>query len=157
VDHSGSLQRDQVEHEEEQLHRFMEAKEKPLSVTALKNRLKEVMERYVFVVRNKEGLTEALGEIDVIEGDTARLQVPRFTRFNLEWMRAIEFPFLVEAARIVARSALHREESRGFHYRSDFPQEDNARWLRHTVIRLREGRPAVTTVPVALSHLRPGI
>jgi len=153
--HSGSLPRDQVDHEEEQLHRFMEAKEKPLSVTALKNRLKDVMERCVFVVRNKEGLTGALLEIDVIEEDIPRLQVPRFTRFNLEWMRAIEFPFVVEAARIVARSALHREESRGFHYRSDFPQEDNAHWLCHTTARLEEGQLRIGSVPVGLDHMRP--
>ena len=43
-------------------------KKNPLSVTALKDRLKQVMERDVFVVRNKDGLKQALREIDAIEG-----------------------------------------------------------------------------------------
>jgi len=49
---------------------------------------------------------------------------------------AIEFPFVLEAARLATLSALVREESRGFHFRSDFTKEDDARWLRHTLARL---------------------
>jgi succinate dehydrogenase/fumarate reductase flavoprotein subunit len=94
-------------------------------------------------------------EIDAIEREITRIQVPGFLRFNLEWMRAIEFPFIIEAARIAASSALEREESRGCHYRSDFPQEDNARWLRHTVARLDQGKLTIGSLPVDLHHLRP--
>jgi succinate dehydrogenase/fumarate reductase flavoprotein subunit len=59
---------------------------------------KQVMDRYVFVIRNKEGLTRAAKEIDEIERDIARIQVPRFVRCNLEWTRAVEFPFVVRRA-----------------------------------------------------------
>jgi succinate dehydrogenase/fumarate reductase flavoprotein subunit len=83
--------------------------------------------------------------------------VPRFSRFNLEWARAIEFPYVLEAAGIVARSALVREESRGFHYRSDFPREDNARWLRHTTARLDHGNVLIGSAPVPLDHMRPEV
>jgi succinate dehydrogenase/fumarate reductase flavoprotein subunit len=155
VERTGQLPLEQLELEEEQVRRFMEPKKNPLPVAALKDRLKQVMERHVFVVRNKDGLTEALREIDSIEREIARIQVPRFKRFNLEWMRAIEFPFLVEAARIVASSALAREESRGFHFRSDFPSEDNARWLRHTTVRLDEGELVIGSSPIALDHMMP--
>lgn len=155
VEHTGPLPREQVELEEEQVRRPMEPKEDPLPVSSLRDRLKQVMEHYVFVVRNKEGLTEALREIDSIERDSARIQVPRFVRFNLEWMRAIEFPFLVEAARIAASSALAREESRGFHYRSDFPNEDDTRWLRHTIARLDRGKLVIGSSPVLLDHIMP--
>jgi fumarate reductase (CoM/CoB) subunit A len=155
VERTGPLPRQQVELEEKQIRRFMEPKEDSLPVTALKDRLKEVMERHVFVVRNKDGLTEAVREIDSIEREIERIQVPRFKRFNLEWMRAIEFPFLVEAARCVASSALAREESRGFHFRSDFPNEDNARWLRHTTVRLDEGELVIGSSPIVLDHMMP--
>jgi succinate dehydrogenase/fumarate reductase flavoprotein subunit len=151
---AGSLPKEQVDQEEEHLRRFMEPKSKPLPLTTLKDRLKQVMERHVFVVRNKEGLTQVLREIDAIEGDLARLQVPRFSRFNLEWARAIEFSYVLEAARIVARSALVREESRGFHYRSDFPREDNARWLRHTTARMDQGNVLIGSAPVVLDHIK---
>jgi succinate dehydrogenase/fumarate reductase flavoprotein subunit len=151
----GSIRSEEFEQEEKQLRRFLEPKEESVSVSGLKDRLKHVMERHVFVVRSKEGLTEAIREIDAIESEIARLQVPRFVRFNLEWMRAIEFPFIVEAARIAASSALEREESRGCHYRSDFPQEDSSRWLCHTVARLDKGKIEVGSIPVVLNHLRP--
>jgi len=65
----------------------MESKKDALSVTVLKNRLKQVMDRDVFIIRNKGGLTRAAKEIDEIEGDIARIQVPRFVRSNLEWVR----------------------------------------------------------------------
>jgi succinate dehydrogenase / fumarate reductase flavoprotein subunit len=76
-------------------------------------------------------------------------------RSNLEWTRAIEFPFVVEAARLATHSALAREESRGFHYRSDFPKEDDARWLCHTLARLEGGKLVIGTAPVVLDHLKP--
>ena len=151
----GSIDTEELQHEEKQIRRYMEPKEDPLSVTTLKDRLKQVMERHVFVVRRKEGLIEAIREIDAIEKDIPHLQVPGFLRFNLEWMRAIELPFIVETARIAASSALEREESRGCHYRSDFPREDNSLWLRHTVARLEKGKLTVGSSPVALNYLRP--
>ena len=136
----------------------MEPKSKPLPLTTLKDRLKQMMERHVFVVRNKEGLTQVLREIDAIEGDIARLQVPRFSRFNLEWARAIEFPYVVEAARIVARSALVREESRGFHYRSDFPTGGQRALAAPYNGATRPGEVVlIGSAPVALDHMRPEV
>jgi succinate dehydrogenase/fumarate reductase flavoprotein subunit len=51
--------------------------------------------------------------------------------------------------------ALLREESRGAHYRRDFPQTDNARWLRNTVTRQQGDELHVTTAPVRITSLRP--
>jgi succinate dehydrogenase/fumarate reductase flavoprotein subunit len=150
-----SIPIEELEIEGEQLRKFMAPKEDPLRVAFLKDRLKQVMERHVFIVRDKNGLLEAIRDIESIERDIARIQVPPFVRFNLELVRAIEFPYLVEAARIVAHSALAREESRGFHYRSDFPKEDNARWLRHTTARLDGGKLVIGSSPVELNHMRP--
>jgi succinate dehydrogenase/fumarate reductase flavoprotein subunit len=113
------------------------------------------MERHVFVIRSKEGLNKALREIETIERDIPRIQVPGFVRFNLDWKRAIEFPLVVEAARIATSAALEREESRGSHSRSDFPEEDNTRWLRHTLARLDAGKLTVSSFPVALVHMKP--
>jgi fumarate reductase (CoM/CoB) subunit A len=152
---AGSVPKEQLQKEEQAIRRFMEPKKDSLSVGDLKRRLKQVMERDVFVVREKEGLERALQEIDAIEADVPRIQVPPFTRFNLEWLRAIEFPFLVEAARVVAASALFREESRGFHFRSDFPHEDNRRWLRHTLVKFEQGKSVMGSAPIALDHMKP--
>jgi len=153
--HAGELSLEFIQREEELARRFLEPKTDPASVGQLKRRLQQVMERDVFIVRHEDGLQHALQEIDQIEADIPRIQVPAFKRHNLEWMRAIEFPYVVETARIVALSALAREESRGFHYRSDFPREDNGSWLRHTQVKLKDGRLDMDSFPVALDYLRP--
>lgn len=151
----GSIPNEELEQEGFRLRRFIEPKDEPLPITALKDRLKRVMERHVFVIRSKEGLNKALREIETIERDIPRIQVPGFVRFNLDWKRAIEFPLVVEAARIATSAALEREESRGSHSRSDFPEEDNTRWLRHTLTRLDAGKLTVSSFPVALVHMKP--
>ncbi len=154
AEHASPASDDLMRHEENLVRRFVETKADPISVGALKARLQQVMERDVFIVRDRKGLERALKEIDAVETDIGRIQVPSFRRLNLEWMRAIEFPYVVEAARVIVLSALAREESRGFHHRSDFPQEDAA-WLRHTTVKLEEGKLAVGSTPVTFDYLRP--
>jgi succinate dehydrogenase / fumarate reductase flavoprotein subunit len=62
---------------------------------------------------------------------------------------------MVEAAEIITTSALVREESRGFHCRRDFPNEDNQRWLKHTVAKLEKDGLKIDLAPVVLDRLKP--
>ena len=67
---------------------------------------------------------------------------------------------LVEVARLIARADLLREESRGSHYRSDFPHRDDGRWLRNIYLTRRrsgdgDGAPDVEVRPVDLTRLAP--
>ena len=151
----GSLPGDEIEAGKEQVFRFLSRGGKGEPLKTLKARLQEIMERRVFVERDRAGLERALSEIGALQGPALAVRVPGFRRFNLEWARAIEFPFLVEAARVVAEGALLREETRGFHYRTDFPQEDNEQWLCHTMVKLDQGRFVKGTVPVNLTWKRP--
>lgn len=153
---SGRLSLCHIELEEKRVFRFLGPKSNPISVTELKNRLQHVMQDYVFIIRDRDGLKEAIERITAVKKDISRISVPGFKRFNLEWIKAIEFPFTVEAAEIIAESALAREESRGFHYRRDFPKEDNKKWLRHTVAKLEEGHLKIGSVPVVLDRMKPG-
>jgi succinate dehydrogenase/fumarate reductase flavoprotein subunit len=62
---------------------------------------------------------------------------------------------LLAASELIARSALMREDSRGAHYREDFPQTDNAQWLRN-IYNAREGEGVkLWTEQVNLSRLKP--
>jgi len=146
----------QVEIEKQNVFKYLQAKEKPLTLIELKKQLNRIMDEDVFVFRDKKGLKYACRAIGEIKQKVSRLTVPGFKRFNLDWMRAIEFPLMVAVAEAIANSALAREESRGFHYRRDFPDEDNTNWLRHTVARQAAGELKIETCPVELDRLTPG-
>lgn len=89
--------------------------------------LRELMWSKVGIVRSREGLEEALGKI---ESQVLRHCRPSVTR------KAVELVNMLTIGWLVARGALRREESRGAHYREDFPERDDSRWLCHITSRL---------------------
>ncbi len=88
--------------------------------------VRSLMARLVGVERSREGLQDAIERLDVWE---------RYLfSFPFEGARAFEVVNLVTVARLMAESARFREESRGTHYRSDFPDRRDDRWRVHTRI-----------------------
>jgi fumarate reductase (CoM/CoB) subunit A len=142
-------------HEEERLLRFLETRKGAISASALRKRLQQVMNDYLFVVRDKSGIEKAIQEIGAVKEATSRMSVPAFRRFNLEWVRAIEFSLMIECADIIAESALFRKESRGCHYRADFPQWDTEQPPQHTRAIFQDGRLTLDKVPVAIDRMKP--
>ncbi|MDX9870981.1 MAG: FAD-binding protein [Clostridia bacterium] len=95
------------------------------STREVKERLRRLMWEKVGVLRSKEGLTEALKEIQ--EMNALSLSSKE------EGLAAVlETNNMLTTAELITRSALFREESRGCHYRLDFPKKDDAKWLSHT-------------------------
>jgi L-aspartate oxidase len=110
-------------------------------IAALRVRLRRAMSRDVGVVRDAAGLTRARAEIEAIATALGEGGAPAAGSSSPEDRRAFwELRNLVAAARAVIAAALHREESRGAHYRSDFPQADPALDGRHTLLG-GDGRP----------------
>jgi len=145
-----------IEEEKKRLYDYLHQKDGRLTLGALKGELQQIMENHVFVFRERTGLEKAKSEICELRERASRLAVSGFKRFNLEWARAIEFSLMLEMAEIITESALMREESRGFHFRRDFPKRNDKDWLKHTVIRRdSDGRPVTGTIPVELLRLRP--
>jgi len=96
-----------------------------LDVADVTNALRSLMVRKMGVVRDRHGLQEA-------EHDVAfwcRYALAREFRSRAGW----ELQNLLTIARLMIGAALLREESRGVHFRSDFPRRDDARWQRHVV------------------------
>jgi len=56
---------------------------------------------------------------------------------------------MLTLAEVIARSAQARTESRGAHYRKDFPAADNANWKNHTIAKLSQGSVQIEKRPVA--------
>ena len=60
-----------------------------------------------------------------------KLRAPEGRHFNLGWVQAIQTPDMLDLAELMVRSALLRKESRGAHYREDYPDIDSS-WPKHT-------------------------
>lgn len=102
------------------------------------------------IIRNEEGIREALAEIDRIEEeDLPKMYVPSKSKvMNSDWLRAIEAQSLITCARAVGQAALVREETRGAHCRTDFPSLDNENWLVNTKIQYSGGEWSAEVVDI---------
>jgi succinate dehydrogenase/fumarate reductase flavoprotein subunit len=121
---------------------------------ALQVELREVMWERAGLVRDADGLAVALAAIDRIEADLDAVAVTGDPTLNTAWQDWLSLRNQVEAARLIAQSALERRESRGAHFRRDFP---SALAAPPFVVRVRRGTggPVVTTLPVALTRATP--
>jgi L-aspartate oxidase len=103
--------------------RFEPATDGPLDVTDITNSLRSLMVRHMGVIRDRGGLEEASRDVAFW---CRYVLLHEFTS-RAGW----ELQNLLTIARLMIHSARSREESRGVHYRSDFPTPDDARWKHH--------------------------
>lgn len=107
-------------------------------LAAARQRVQELMWRYVGLVRSAQGLSTALQELNELFEQFGR---PAPTR------EAIELANMINSGWLVTRAALEREESRGAHYRSDFPQREDS-WHCHLLLREEKGELIIERIPV---------
>ncbi len=101
--------------------------------------LRRTMQTHCGVFRNAELLNEGVAKVKEIAERATRVTIHDKSRvFNTARVEALELENLVETAMATIVSAAAREESRGAQARSDFPERDDAHWLKHTLW-FREG------------------
>jgi len=123
----------------------------------LKNKLRKIVSRYAGPIRNQEGLETAMKETALLRSeDVPRLSVTKIKEYNNEWMEAIEVLSMLDVAEMAINSAFLRKESRGTHFRNDYPKLDNENWLKHITIQLKNGKMRLETNPVVIYALKPG-
>lgn len=109
----------------------------------LKNRLKRAALENILAVRNREGLTQFVQEIMHIRSNL----LPRLSIENvLELIEALELKNLLLVGEILGKTALMREESRGGHYREDFPEQDDTNWLKSIAVKKINGKLELNTM-----------
>lgn len=118
--------------------------------------IKSLIWEYVGLRRKAEAMKEGLARIETIREDVLpHLAVDQTLGYNLDRIQALQVRSLIEVTEMLTRAALFRTESRGTHFREDFPERDDANWLVHTVIRKEGSQMTVTRRPVVLSSLHP--
>jgi succinate dehydrogenase/fumarate reductase flavoprotein subunit len=121
----------------------------------LREDLGKVMWERVGIVRHGDKLKPALSEIAELKRRLEKVAAPGTRFFNLTWQQALDLRNLLTASELIARSALMREDSRGAHYREDFPNTNHANWLQN-IYAARDGDGAkFWTEPVKLTRLKP--
>ncbi len=88
----------------------------------IRKELQEVMWKNVAIIRNQEGLKTAITRIKELKDMLADMKVPAIDVYNKDLQDALEAEKLLEVALLTAESALIREESRGAHFREDYPE-----------------------------------
>jgi len=147
---SGTL--DSIEHEFYDL-REMNGNER---VADIKNDLQTVMTGKCGIFRDSQKLAEVVKETGRLRERFNNIGISdRGMIFNTEMMEAMELRNLLDFSEVIATSSLAREESRGAHYRTDYPERDDVGWLKHTLAYRSETGPLLEYKPVTITSYKP--
>ncbi len=103
-------------------------------VADVRKALQETMDRNVQVFRTDASLKDAKKDVAALRGRFAKIAIhDRGARYNTDLLEAIELGFLLDLADVIIEGALARQESRGGHFREDFPTRDDKKFMRHTM------------------------
>ncbi|CAM5382612.1 succinate dehydrogenase flavoprotein subunit [Streptomyces viridifaciens] len=104
------------------------------SVGQIRKELQETMDTNAMVYRTGDTLKQAVEDIAALKERFKNVSIQdKGYRYNTDLLEAIELGNLLDLAEVLAVSALAREESRGGHYREDFPTRDDVKFMQHTM------------------------
>ncbi len=123
---------------------------------SIRKRMQTVMMEYGSVFRNEKGLKKGIEEMLNLKERYQKISVSnRSKTFNYELMETLELGYQLDLAEVILFSALHREESRGAHWREDFPQRDDRSYLKHTLIFRTPQGLQIRYKPVKITRFQP--
>ena len=125
-------------------------------ISEIRKELGATMDRYVAVFRDDEGVKQGLEIVKRLkeEAQTAYID-DRGAVFNQDVLGAIELDFMLDCAECSCVGALHRTESRGAQYRTDFPERNDEEWLKHIDLTRDSDGPAISYSPVTITQWQP--
>ncbi|AEY91245.1 MULTISPECIES: succinate dehydrogenase flavoprotein subunit [Streptomyces] len=130
-------------------------------VATLRRELQETMDANVMVFRTEQTIKTAVEKIAELKERYKNVAIQdKGRRFNTDLLEAIELGNLLDLAEVMAVSALARKESRGGHYREDYPNRDDVNFMRHTMAYREVGADGSETVrldykPVVQTRYQP--
>ncbi|BFV58891.1 succinate dehydrogenase flavoprotein subunit [Kitasatospora sp. CMC57] len=131
------------------------------SVAQIRKELQETMDTNAMVYRTGETLKQAVADIAVLRERYKNVAIQdKGQRYNTDLLEAVELGNLLDLAEVLAVSALAREESRGGHYREDFPTRDDVKFMQHTMAYQEVAADGTTSIrldykPVVTTRYQP--
>ena len=126
-------------------------------IADLRQEMQSTMEASAGIYRTAASLSAGVGTLHALQERARDLRVEDQSRtFNTERIAALELSFMLDIAETIVASALQRQESRGAHQRTDFPQRDDHKFLAHSVAeRQADGSCRVRYMPVTITRWPP--
>ena len=126
-------------------------------LNSLRQKLRQTMWDDVGVMRDAAGIKNGLTELAGLKNDLYEIGVADGMRaFNLTWHDWLNMDNLIEISQVIAHAALARENSRGAHYREDFPEEGSLEDSYFTLVKQQGETLEVSRENVDFSIVRPG-
>jgi succinate dehydrogenase / fumarate reductase flavoprotein subunit len=122
----------------------------------IRREMQDVMMDYVSVFREEAGMKQAIDTLQELKERFEHVSLDdKGKRFNTEVLEAWELRALLDVAEVTAVTALHRTESRGGHYREDYPKRDDETWLKHSLVRFKDDQIEIGFKPVTITDYEP--
>ena len=122
------------------------AGENPFTV---QSELQDIMQNLVGIVRTESEMQEALGKIAGLRARAAKAGITGNIEYNNGWHTALDLDNMLSISEMIAIAALERKESRGGHFRDDYPDK-SAEWGKYNlkIVRGPDGKPSIERMPV---------
>ncbi len=136
--------------------RFFQPKGGKETIAGLRAELTRTMESGAGIYRTEDSLRDACALIGQLKERFREVELADHSlTFNTELTAALELEFMIDASEAVAHSALMRTESRGSHQRTDYPQRDDERFLKHSLAYQTENDPRIEYLDVVVTRWPP--
>jgi succinate dehydrogenase / fumarate reductase, flavoprotein subunit len=123
---------------------------------AIQQELQDRMQALVGIVRNEGDMRNGLDAVLALKERAARVAVPGNREYNPGWHTALDLDNLLTVSEAIARAAIERKESRGAHFREDYPDKDAA-WGRTTLVIRRGAAGEMVLVREPIPELPPDL
>jgi succinate dehydrogenase / fumarate reductase flavoprotein subunit len=124
--------------------------------SVIRAEMQEVMSQYCAVFRTETDLQKALGQIRRLQERYEKVTIDDHgTAFNNDLLEALELESLLGLSETIVACALARTESRGAHFREDYPERDDKNWLKHTLIEKAHEAYRIFYKPVSITRFEP--
>jgi succinate dehydrogenase / fumarate reductase flavoprotein subunit len=131
-------------------------REGPENPYTVQHELQGMMQNLVGIVRQEQEMLQALENIKKLSDMASRVSVTGNRDFNAGWHTALDLTNLLTVSEIVTRAALERKESRGAHFRDDYPNKDNE-YAKFNIVAQKARDGSVQLIRVPIIAMRPDL
>jgi succinate dehydrogenase / fumarate reductase flavoprotein subunit len=140
----------------EQLEALMSRQNGRERAADIRREMEDAMMDYVGVFREEAGMKQAIGIIQDLQERYQHIALDdKGKKYNTEVLEAWELGALLDVAEVTAVAALNRTESRGGHYREDYPSRDDEHWLKHSLAWRKDSQVELGYKPVTITEYEP--